>query len=447
MAAVQCRHGSYRVVFRYDGKQHSFTLGEVSSAEAQTKAAQVDYLLMRLRQRLATVPPGLGIVDYVQLDGNPPAKPQEPALPPARTTLAQLRDRYLATHKSSLEANTIATTEMHFRHLTAFFGEAFPIVETSFAELQRYVDHRAKAPGTNGRKLSADTIRKELKTFRTAWNWGTRMEWVMGSFPTVGLRYPRSIEKPPFQTLAEIERQISAGALSEAEQAQLYESLYLQLHETADLLKDVKSTAIHAFIYPMFCMAAHTGARRSELIRMMVADVDVNGKTVTIHERKRVKGTATTRRVPMSAFLVVVMRQWLADHPGGPWLFCHEATVSRSRKRSATTGHLSQQHRPTSGKARQAAVKRREAVSLVPLTKDEASHHFRKTVAGSKWDVLRGWHTLRHSFVSACASRCVDQRLVECWSGHMSEAMSRRYSHLYPSSQQAALSSVFDSVT
>jgi hypothetical protein len=46
MAAVQCRNGSYRVVVRYDGKQHSFTLGEVSSNEAQNKAAQVDYLLM-----------------------------------------------------------------------------------------------------------------------------------------------------------------------------------------------------------------------------------------------------------------------------------------------------------------------------------------------------------------------------------------------------------------
>ena len=81
MAAVQCRHGSYRVVFRFEGKQHSFTLGEVSSAEAQTKAAQVDYLLMRLQQRLAIVPPGTGIVDYVRLDGNPPAEYHEPALP------------------------------------------------------------------------------------------------------------------------------------------------------------------------------------------------------------------------------------------------------------------------------------------------------------------------------------------------------------------------------
>jgi len=28
------------------------------------------------------------------------------------------------------------------------------------------------------------------------------------------------------------------------------------------------------------------------------------------------------------------------------------------------------------------------------------------------WEVLRGWHVLRHSFISNCASRGVDQRLL-----------------------------------
>lgn len=56
---------------------------------------------------------------------------------------------------------------------------------------------------------------------------------------------------------------------------------------------------------------------------------------------------------------------------------------------------------------------------------------------------MRGLHTLRHSFVSACASAGVDQRLVEEWAGHMSADMSRRYRHLYPSTQQAAIQGVF----
>src|SRR5687768_4378401 len=103
MAFVQNRGGSYRVLFRYHGKQQAFTIGEVSKDEAEAKAAQVGYLLMRLKQRLATIPPGLDIVDYVQFDGR-----QETAAP-AKTTLAQLRDKYLASHTTSLEANTLST--------------------------------------------------------------------------------------------------------------------------------------------------------------------------------------------------------------------------------------------------------------------------------------------------------------------------------------------------
>ena len=438
MAGLQYRKGSYRILFRYQGKQYGFTLGEVSNDEAETKSAQVDYLLMRIKQRLATIPPGMGIVEYLQFDGKRP----EPA--PAKIALAQFRDRYIATHKASLESNTLATAEMHFRHLAGFFGESFPIPELSLGDLQRYVDHRTKADGINGRKLSAVTIRKEIVTLRTAWNWGIRMKLVGGPYPYAGLRYPKTTQKPPFQTLAEIERQVKAGGLTEAEIGDLYDSLYLQLHETTDLLTHVKAKATHGFIYPMFCLAAHTGARRSEIIRMKIADVDLAGKIVTIREKKRVKGQATTRRVPMSAFLIAVLTNWLDEHPGGPWLFCHEQTVTRSRKRSLMTGHLAQKARPTSGKERKARLRQRDLPEPAPLTKDEANHHLRHTLDGSEWKVLRGWHTLRHSFISACASRGVDQRLVESWAGHMSPEMSRRYAHLYPSTQQAALSSVFD---
>jgi hypothetical protein len=38
LAAIQERNGSYRVLFRHHGKQHTFTLGRVSEAEAKAKA-------------------------------------------------------------------------------------------------------------------------------------------------------------------------------------------------------------------------------------------------------------------------------------------------------------------------------------------------------------------------------------------------------------------------
>src|SRR5215469_8679150 len=151
MASLQFRSGSYRVLFRHHGKQHTFTIGDVSKDEAESKAQQVDYLLMRLSQRLATVPTGMGIVEYLEFDGKPPAT-EKPL--PEKVSLAQLRDRYRATHEGSLEPTTLYGIKIHFKHLADILGPAFPIAELQLADLQRYVDVRAKAKGQNGRKLS-----------------------------------------------------------------------------------------------------------------------------------------------------------------------------------------------------------------------------------------------------------------------------------------------------
>ena len=61
MSGLQYRNGSYRILLRYQGKQHSLNLGKVSDEEADAKASQVDYLLMRLKQRLTVLPEGVGI--------------------------------------------------------------------------------------------------------------------------------------------------------------------------------------------------------------------------------------------------------------------------------------------------------------------------------------------------------------------------------------------------
>jgi hypothetical protein len=57
MASVQLRGGTYRVIFRFHGKQHLLMIGKVTPEEAEAKAAQVNYLLMRIKQGLLELPP------------------------------------------------------------------------------------------------------------------------------------------------------------------------------------------------------------------------------------------------------------------------------------------------------------------------------------------------------------------------------------------------------
>jgi integrase len=440
MAALRERNGSYRIIFNYRGKQRAFTLGRVAEAEAKAKAAQVDYLLMRLQQGLIEMPPGIDVVAFFKHDGALPTDATPSPVSRGEPTLADLRDRYLDTHANgTLEIHTIRGIRRHFGHLARLLGEDFPIRKLTLSDLQGYVDRRAKARGRRGTLLPS-TIKKEIVTLRTAWNWGARMGIVAGRCPVDGLRYAKGDEKPPFQSRAEIERQLPG--LSKQKADELWDVLYLTFDEVERLLAHVKAHAGHPWIYPLLATAAHTGARRGELLRMRVGDLDLAAGVVSIRERKRVQGRRTTRRVPLSTALSAILTDWLKVHPGGAFLFAQAVVVGRSKKRSTNTGYRGKD-RPTTEKARRASVRVRERPELLPLTEDEARHHLKHTLAGSEWEVVRGYHVLRHSFVSACASKGVDLRMLQEWCGHMSPEMQRRYMHLYPSVQAEAMKSVF----
>jgi integrase len=137
-----------------------------------------------------------------------------------------------------------------------------------------------------------------MATLRACWNWGVHGGKLQGQFPSRGLKYPKGDQKPPFQTWEEIERRISLGGLTEREEEELWDSLFLALPEAEELLAFVKENAAHPWIYPAVCFAAHTGARRSEVLRVKTFEVDFAGETVIIHEKKRSKEERTTRRVP-----------------------------------------------------------------------------------------------------------------------------------------------------
>jgi integrase len=155
----------------------------------------------------------------------------------------------------------------------------------------------------------------------------------------------------------------------------------------------------------MFVLAAHTGARRSEIVRALPSDVDLENAVVTIREKKRDKKRLTTRRVPLTPFLTEVLTDWMKVRVSGGTLFCKG-----------------------DGKA---------------IMAREAHNYFQRALRVSKWSVLKGWHVFRHSFISALASKGVDQRLIDDMVGHQTEEQRRRYRHLYPDVKQDAIRSVF----
>jgi integrase len=80
---------------------------------------------------------------------------------------------------------------------------------------------------------------------------------------------------------------------------------------------------------------------------------------------------------------------------------------------------------------------------LRTISPQTAKKAFVRVLKGSKWEVLKGWHVLRHSFISGLASRGVDQRIVDDFVGHQTDEQRRRYRHLYPSTQREAINLVW----
>jgi len=443
MASLLLKGDSYYCQFYYLGRRFTVTIGEVPRDEAEDFAGAVGQLLRHIKQKLIQVPAGIPITDFVISGGQVTPVEKAVAATTKPASFADFRQKYLDTHRNgSMEQSSFKTTEMHLRHFERTFGEHFEVRTLTLADLQRHVSERAKKK-YRGKPLSPVTLRKEVASLRAAWNWGALNALTFGPFPSKGLRYPKGDEKPPFQTWQEIERKLAAGGLAEAEVGELWDSLYLRKEEIEKLLAFVQEHTAHPWIYPLVCTAAHTGARRSELLRVQVADVNLDDDTILIREKKRSRKQRTTRYVSLSPFLKQALRDWLAVHPGGQYLFCQTAEVVRSKKRSRTTGHLDEKKRPSTLKGRMATVRRREAKGVLPVTRDEAHDHLKRTLAGSKWKVLRGFHVLRHSFISCLAAAGVDQRIIDEFVGHQTDEQRRRYRHLMPDLKRQAIGEAF----
>jgi integrase len=128
--------------------------------------------------------------------------------------------------------------------------------------------------------------------------------------PTDKLLYRKRKEKLPLQTWEEIERNIARGGLTKAEIREQWESLFLDRTQVAEVLEFVQSKQTRSVYFcPVVVFAAHTGARLSEIMRSRVEDFKFEDEEVVLREKKKKRGTATFRRVPMSALL----RQTMLD--------------------------------------------------------------------------------------------------------------------------------------
>ena len=399
--------GNFHISFRFGGKKFKRSLRTQNQKQATSRKLRLEETIQLVDSGRGELPTNVDIVVFLLSDGKLAKKHLVQDV-----RLASLTEQFFDhIPENSLEASTIKMMQIHERHLHRLLGQQFNVAAWGFKELQDYVNKRSREKGTRGRTVGASTIQKEIVTLRSTWNWAIKTGLLQESvFPSKGLRYPKSIEHPPFQTFDSVLAQTKDLTPDSHEAKNLWSTVFLNRDEVEELLNHVQSTSNHPFLYPMFVFAAHTGARRSEILRSCPNDF---GDTLTVRERKRKKGRWSTRQVPISSRLRDAINEWLIIRPESPILICN--TADRWGVREAGE----------------------------PITYDQANHHFAHSLKGSRFSELRGWHVFRHSFCSNCALQGIDARLIDEWVGHTTEEMRRRYRHFFPSSSKAALKSVF----
>jgi integrase len=405
MATIEQRGESFRVIFKFCGRRFTRSLKTKNRKAAAASVARLEDNLRRVELGLLTPPDGADLPAFLLSDGQAMSRPTLAAIETLESLLAKY---FTSLPEGALEDSTIRGMQVHRGHLLRVLGKKFLIQGLEAPHLQGYIEARSAAAGSHGRKISGATIKKEIVTLRTVWNWSIHMGFVRRPFPNRGLKYPKIHEKPPFQTLTEVETRLMRGGLLPADEADLWDCVFLTLPEIEELLDYVKRSAREPHVFPMFLFAAHTGCRRSEMLRSQIEDINFTSQTILIREKKRVRGKRSTRRVPMTPLLAEALREWFAKHPGGNDTFAMR----------------------TSDGPR-------------PVSVDDAHHCFKRTLASTRWAALRGWHVWRHSFCSNCAARGVDQRIINAWTGHQTEEIIRRYRHLIPNQEQQAIKSVF----
>jgi len=398
--------GQFHIRFRIGSRKFKRSLKTKSEAEAETRRIRLEETIRLVRSGRLTVPADVDLPTFLLSDG----RLEQPLAAKCTVSLGDVFSEYIESlPEGSMEANSLYTAKIHMNHLRRILGTRFVVGDLSLSDLQSYIRKRSTEKGIRGRRISPTTIKKELTTFSSVWSWARLRDLVDGPFPNTGLRYPKTEEKPPFQTWTTIEHQIARGHLSEEEQRDLWDCLFLSVDEVNELLTHVAASNQLPSLHPMCCMAAFTGARRSEILRSQSSDFDLRNDTVLIREKKRSRSKRTTRVLPLAPDLREVMTRWLDTHSATKFTF------SRSGDHQED-----------------------------PATVDVSNHHLSQSLSGSRWTKIRGWHIFRHSFISNCAAKGIDQRIIDAWSGHQTDEMRKRYTHLFPGTQQDAIRLVFN---
>jgi len=174
-------NGRFHVAFRCGGRKLKESLLTSDPQAAQARLHRLVENISLVENGRLALPEDVDVVAFLLSDGKLNGKPHRHA---DLRTLNEFRRAFLnSIPKGSLEDSTLAGMRTHFGHLSQVLGKSLSVSTLSLEDLQRYVDRRSKNKGVRGKSLSLATIKKELTTLRTLWNWARNAGHLNRAFP------------------------------------------------------------------------------------------------------------------------------------------------------------------------------------------------------------------------------------------------------------------------
>jgi integrase len=377
------------------------------AAHARALKARADSVLFELRSGLRTLPAGIDVAGYVfgggRIEAPPPAPPPMQAKGP---TLAELLDRYEREGQTDdKEDSTFSIEKIHIGLLRRFLKKGGKLNDhLKEVGSDVFVDYRrARLRGrTNkGGLVKAVTVNKDMITIRQVLDFGVAKKMLTEN-PLHGLAELPEDEPGEFMTLEEYDDRVKRGVMTPEKLTEYRRLVYLQQAEVVDLLAVVGGSVYFVAI----AIAALTGARRGELVKLTWEHVDLVRSEITLLSKKQSrKVREKARKVGLHPRLAAILTGYRETTGGRGYLF------------------------PGAGRDR--------------LSPDRLHDALVEAVRETKYANVR-FHNLRHSFATAYAAHpnATLKGLMEAMGHHTTET-TLRYWHVTPKERGAVVQNLF----
>ncbi len=246
MASLEQRGNRYRVAFRLGGQKHQVAVKASDGKEAEACRARLEENLWLVERGRLAIPDGADVGLFLLSDG----KLEQRVKTVKVMTVGELVAKYKATFTVGVkEKNTARTENVHLRHAERILGGSTPLSQVTSASIQAYI-HARIAAKYKGRSINPQTIKKEVATLKYVWNWAFRNDHLGSRFPGLALVFPKAKLKEPFRTLDQIKSIAGRGGLSKTQVRELWDGLYLNPAEIAEVLEHVRQRGLYAWLYP-----------------------------------------------------------------------------------------------------------------------------------------------------------------------------------------------------